>query len=89
VLKLKLPKLPYTDFNPGIRKPDWCTAFLVWLGFPRPAFVRNIPEATRFYWFKCSNCGRISVDYPHGHNLRLYCHYCYPDKNGLSIKEGD
>jgi hypothetical protein len=49
---------------------------LVQLGRPQFAFTRNIPEPTKFYWFRCPKCKTISSDYEHGHGRYFTCHSC-------------
>lgn len=49
---------------------------LVRLGRPQKAFRANIPNATQYFWFRCTNCGKTSTDYAHGHAAYFTCSYC-------------
>jgi hypothetical protein len=49
---------------------------LVRLGFPQFAFIKNIPDPTRYYYFMCNGCRKISVDYAHGHSRYFICPHC-------------
>jgi hypothetical protein len=49
---------------------------LVRLGFPQRAYVRNSPKPVEYFWFRCTGCGRLSSDYPHGFSRYLNCKFC-------------
>ena len=50
--------------------------FLLRLGRPQFAFIRNIPKPTRFYYFRCQRCKRIYTDYVHGYSRYFICPQC-------------
>ena len=70
--------VPKTDIRTLVvaSEPDPFKRLLVRLGFTQTAFSRNIPNPTKFYWFKCLNCGNISLDYAHGFSGYLECRHC-------------
>ena len=49
---------------------------MVKLGFPQFAFMKNIPKPTRYYYFMCNRCKRISSDYAHGFSRYFNCPHC-------------
>lgn len=49
---------------------------LVRLGHPQKAFQANIPNATKYFWFRCTSCGKNSTDHAHGHSRYLTCPQC-------------
>lgn len=57
--------------SPGIIK-----RFMIRLGFPQRAFVRYIPKATQFFWFRCMKCKKNSTDYVHGYSKYFICQFC-------------
>ena len=46
------------------------------LGLPQEAFCRYVPKRVRYFWFRCTSCGKVSDDYPHGHSRYLTCPSC-------------
>jgi len=57
-------------------RPGLLRRIFVRLGFPQEAFRRYIPKPVRYFWFRCTSCGRISTDYPHGYSRYLTCPSC-------------
>jgi len=49
---------------------------LVRLGFPQPAFRRYLPRQLQYFWFWCTECRRVSADYPHGYSRYVTCEFC-------------
>lgn len=45
-------------------------------GFPQEAFCRHVPKPVRYFWFRCTSCGKVSADYPHGYSRYLTCPSC-------------
>lgn len=68
--------------NPGSKKvsssarPNLLKRLLVRLGLPESTFVRNIPKPTRFYWFRCMTCKKVSSDYAHGFARYFVYEFC-------------
>jgi hypothetical protein len=60
-----------TPIRPGILR-----RMLVRLGFPQPAFRRYVPNALQYFWFWCTECSRVSADYPHGYSRYMTCEFC-------------
>jgi hypothetical protein len=57
--------------SPGILKQ-----LLIQLGIPQLAYIRHIPKATRFFWFKCLQCKKTTTDYSHGYSGYFICQFC-------------
>lgn len=60
-----------TPIGPGLIR-----RMLVRLGFPQPAFNRYVPRPLQYFWFWCTECSRVSADYPHGHSRYMTCEFC-------------
>lgn len=58
------------------KRPNSIQKTLARLGFPQFAFTRNIPKTTRYYYFMCNRCKKISSDYAHGHTRYFTCPHC-------------
>lgn len=58
------------------KRPNGLQKTLARLGFPQFAFTRNIPKPTRYYYFMCNRCKKISSDYAHGHSKYFTCPHC-------------
>lgn len=58
------------------KRPNGIQKGLARLGFPQFAFTRNIPKSTRYYYFMCNRCKKISSDYAHGHSRYFTCPHC-------------
>jgi len=58
------------------RDPGFVARILLRLGHPQKAYETNIPRTTQYFWFRCTNCGTTSTDYPHGHARYLTCSQC-------------
>jgi hypothetical protein len=56
--------------------PSTLKRLIVQLGHPQYAFTRNIPQPTKFYWFRCGNCKTIGTDYEHGTTRYFTCPKC-------------
>ena len=76
VPSLKVATRDQLDARPQVDRPGLFGRFMAWLGVPQLAFVRNIPNPTRFFWFKCCACRKLSTDYFHGYSHDLICQYC-------------
>lgn len=57
-------------------RPNMVERLLVRLGIPQSAFVRSIPKPTRFYWFRCMTCKKVSSDYAHRFARHFVCAFC-------------
>ena len=57
-------------------EPGLIARALIRLGRPQKAFCANIPKETQYFWFRCTNCGKTSTDYPHSHAKYLTCPTC-------------
>jgi hypothetical protein len=57
-------------------QPHQLRQMLIRLGRPQKAFRAKIPKETQYYWFRCTNCGGTSADYPHGYSKYLTCRKC-------------
>jgi len=64
------------ESSPRFDSPDILKRLLIRLGFPQPAFVRYIPKATQFFWFRCMKCKKVSTDYLHGYSRYFTCEFC-------------
>ena len=58
------------------KPPSSIQKTLARLGFPQFAFTRNIPNPTRYYYFMCNRCRKITTDYAHGHSRYFTCPHC-------------
>lgn len=58
------------------KRPNSIQKTLARLGFPQFAFSKNNPKPTRYYYFMCNRCKRISTDYAHGHSRYFTCPHC-------------
>jgi hypothetical protein len=58
------------------QQPTLLRRIFIMMGLPQVAFIREMPKATRFYWFRCSACKKTSADYYHGHEKYLTCQFC-------------
>ena len=67
---IEISEHAYEKQPKGIRKT------LVRLGFPQFAFMKSTPKPTRYYYFLCNGCKRISADYAHGHSRYFVCPHC-------------
>jgi len=67
------------DYAGTYPEPSLFERALIRLGRPQKAFRANIPKETQYYWFRCTNCGKTSADYPHGHAKYLTCPTCKSD----------
>jgi len=65
-----------SGLDDGEIQPNALKRTLLRLGFPQFAFSRNIPKATRYFWFKCGNCKKIANDYAHGYARYFTCPHC-------------
>ena len=66
-------KLPEVDTP--IRLSIWKRMF-VRLGIPQPAFIRQMPGRLQYFWFRCTECSRVSADYLHGYSRYVTCEFC-------------
>jgi hypothetical protein len=57
-------------------RPNGLQKTLARLGFPQFAFITNKPKPTRYYYFMCNNCKKISTDYVHGFSRYFICPHC-------------
>src|SRR5208337_1022262 len=64
------------DSSSQLDSPGIITSFLIRLGFPQRAFIRYIPKATQFFWFRCMKCKKTSTDYLHGYSRYFICGFC-------------
>ena len=58
------------------KPPNGIQKTLVRLGFPQFAFMKSVPEPTRYYYFMCNRCKKISSDYAHGFSRYFICPHC-------------
>ena len=58
------------------KQPNSIQKTLVRLGFPQFAFMKNLPKPTRYYYFMCNRCKKISTDYAHGYSRYFVCPHC-------------
>jgi hypothetical protein len=58
------------------KRPNSIQKTLARLGFPQFAFSKNNPKPTRYYYFMCNRCKRISSDYAHGFSRYFNCPHC-------------
>jgi len=49
---------------------------LIHFGYPQRAFIRYIPKATQFFWFRCIKCKKTTTDYLHGYSGYFICQFC-------------
>ena len=65
-----------TDSSQRPDSPGVLKRLMIRLGFPQRAFVRYIPRATQFFWFRCMKCKKTSTDYLHGYSRYFVCQFC-------------
>jgi len=58
------------------KPPNGLQKTLVRLGFPQFAFIKSMPKPTRYYYFMCNRCRKISSDYAHGFSRYFTCPHC-------------
>jgi Zn finger protein HypA/HybF involved in hydrogenase expression len=71
--------IDHQDYAGIYPQPSLLERALIRLGRPQKAFRANIPRETQYFWFRCTNCGKTSADYPHGHSKYLTCPTCKSD----------
>jgi len=74
-LEIDKTTMKLEEAEPRIRLGIW-KRMLVRLGLPQPAFSRNVPRQLQYFWFRCTECSRVSADYLHGWSQYMTCEFC-------------
>ena len=64
------------DSSQQLDSPTILKRLFIRLGFPQTAFIKYVPRATQFFWFRCMKCKKISADYVHGYSRYFTCEFC-------------
>ena len=74
-LEIDKTTMKLEEAEPPIRLGIW-KRMLVRLGLPQAAFARNVPRQLQYFWFRCTECSRVSADYLHGWSRYMTCEFC-------------